>query len=82
MKFNSCFCTGCKLIYVKRKNRENEYVPRSNSDYIILRLICLMHCSFLEVLIPSETYQVQNINSTNFILVQTQNPRIYESTNL
>jgi hypothetical protein len=30
----------------------------------------------------SETYYVENIKSTNFILVQTQNPRIYESTNL
>jgi hypothetical protein len=36
----------------------------------------------LKVLIPSETYYVENIKSTNFILVQTQNPRIYESTHL
>ena len=30
----------------------------------------------------SETSYVENIKSTNLILVQTQNPRIYESTNL
>ena len=30
----------------------------------------------------SETCYVENIKSMNFILVQTQNPRIYESTNL
>jgi hypothetical protein len=41
-----------------------------------------MYWSFLEVLIPSETYHVQNIKSTNFILVQTHNPRIYESTKI
>ena len=52
----------------------------STFDYIILRIICLMYWSFLEVLIPSETYYVENIKWTNFILVQ--NPRIYESTNL
>jgi hypothetical protein len=41
-----------------------------------------MYWSFLEVLKPSETYYVENLKSTNFISVQTQNPRIYESTNL
>jgi hypothetical protein len=41
-----------------------------------------LYWSFLEVLKPSETYYVENIKSTNFILVQTQVPRIYESTNL
>jgi hypothetical protein len=35
--------------------------------------------SFLEVLKPScETYNVENIKSTNFILVQAQNLRIHE----
>jgi hypothetical protein len=32
-----------------------------------------------QILKPSETYYVENIKSTNFILAQTQNPRIYES---
>jgi hypothetical protein len=41
-----------------------------------------MYWGFLEVLKPSETCYVENINSTNFILVQTQIQRIYESTNL
>jgi hypothetical protein len=41
---------------------------RSTSDYIILRLICLMCWSFIEVLKPIETYYVENIKSTNFIL--------------
>jgi hypothetical protein len=41
-----------------------------------------MYWSFPEVWIHSETYYVENIKSTNFILVQPQNPRIYKSTNL
>jgi hypothetical protein len=41
-----------------------------------------MYWSFLEVFKPSETYYVENIKSTNFILVQTQNSRIYEPTTL
>jgi hypothetical protein len=41
-----------------------------------------MFWSFLEVLKPSETYYVENIKSTNFILVQTQNPWISKSMNL
>jgi hypothetical protein len=45
----------------------------STSDYIILWLIFLMYWSFLEVLIPSETYYVENIKSTNFILGQIFN---------
>jgi hypothetical protein len=36
----------------------------------------------LKVLKPSETCYVENIKSTNFILVQTQNPQIYKSTNM
>jgi hypothetical protein len=54
--------------------------PRFTSDYTILRLICLMDWSYLEVLIPSETYYVEDIKSTNFILVQTQNSWFYEFT--
>ena len=35
------------------------------------------------VLKPScETYYVENTKSTNFILIQIQNPQIYESMNL
>jgi hypothetical protein len=66
----------------KKKLIEKMNTLISTSDYIILRLICLMYWSFLKVLIPSETCHVENIKSMNFILVQTQNPRIYESTNL
>jgi hypothetical protein len=66
-------------IICKKKSRKwTRLYPRSTSDYIILRLICLMHWSLLEVLIPSETYHVQNIKSTNFILgTNTKSTNLY-----
>jgi len=77
MKFKSRFCSDSKLIYVKKKkNWENEHV-----NMHIPRLICLMYWSFLEVLKPSETYYVENIKSTNFILgtnKKSTNLRIHE----
>ena len=38
-----------------------------------------MYWNFLEVLKLSETCYVENIKSTNFVLVQTQNPRTCKS---
>jgi hypothetical protein len=67
MKFKSWFCSDSKLIYVKNIIEKMNMLI-STSDYIILWLIFLMYWSFLEVLIPSETYYVENIKSTNFIL--------------
>ena len=51
------------------------------SYYIIIRLICLMYGSFLEDLSPNETYYVENIKTTNFILGtnrKSTNIRIHE----
>ena len=48
MKFNSCFCSDSKLIYATTKiiEKMNTLIStrvRSTSDYIILRLVCLMY---------------------------------------
>ena len=41
--------------------------------------ICLMHWSFLEIVLPNETYYVENIKSTNFIFGYKH--KIHEITN-
>ena len=45
----------------------NTLISTSTSYYIIIQLICLMNWSFLEDLLPNETYNVDNIKYTNFI---------------
>ena len=78
MKFKNRFGSDSKLIQCICKKLKK---TRSTSDYIILRLICLMYWSFLKVSKPSETYYVENIKSTNFILgtnTKSTNLRIHE----
>ena len=56
-----------------------------DTDYAILRFVCLMIWSFLVDLLPDETCYFENIKSTNFILgtvfvtnTKSKNLRIHE----
>ena len=78
MKFKSWFCSDSKLIYAKK------IIEKMSTLISTFHFRLHNYADYLSNVLKSscETYYVENIKSTNFILVQIQNPRIYESTNL